>query len=439
MLNRNLIAVALAGALALPMAAQQTTSTPGSSNTPAASSTSSSDQNSQSSSSNQTTSQPSSPSSSSQPSSSSSSQQTPTASDQNSSSSSSSSSQTQNSTATPSTSNSDQNAQASPTNQPAQPETATNKAPLAYEKHEGFWGHLNPFARKKYVQRQLNPVRDRLNELDELTASNSKLIKDVDARATQGIQLASTKANEADMHAVDAGNRAQLANQTATEANTRLQNVQQVVTNIDQFKPSSQIEIRFRPGQTMLSKKAKSALDDMATPLKDQKGYIVQVQGFSSGKGQAAIANSNATAESVVRYLVLNDNIPVFRIYRVGMGNAPITDENGKAKRVYGSRVEISLLKNGIGDLSTTPAPAATNSASTPSTPSGTASGMPQADQNAPASSNVGSSTSSSSSSSPSPSSSSSTPSSPTAQPQQSQPPQSNQQQTPQSQQPPRN
>ncbi len=29
--------------------------------------------------------------------------------------------------------------------------------PLKPDTHEGFWGHLNPFARKKYVQRQLGP------------------------------------------------------------------------------------------------------------------------------------------------------------------------------------------------------------------------------------------------------------------------------------------
>ena len=38
-------------------------------------------------------------------------------------------------------------------------------------------------------------------------------------------------------------------------------------------------------------------------------------------------------AESVVRYLVLNHEIPVYRIYLVGMGNAPVgtTDENAKS------------------------------------------------------------------------------------------------------------
>jgi len=212
------------------------------------------------------------------------------------------------------------------------------------------------------VQRQTQPIRDRLNELDELTASNSKMIKDVDSRAQDGIKMASAKATEADQHAIDAGNRAQAAQQTAQQATTRIQTVEQVVTNIDQYQPTTQTEIRFRPGQSVLSKKAKDALDEMATPLKSQRGYIIEVQGFSSGRGQTAIANSQKMAESVVRYLVLNHDIPVYRIYLVGMGNAPTqTASTGEAKpkRTTGGRVEISLLKNNLEQLSSNTAPPA--------------------------------------------------------------------------------
>ena len=233
-------------------------------------------------------------------------------------------------------------------------QSATGK-PLQPPPHEGFWGHLNPFARKKYVQRQTTPIRDRINELDELTAGNSKMIKDVDSRSAEGIRLASNKANEADQHAVDAGNRAQAAQQTATQATTRIQNVEQVVSNIDQYQPATQTEIRFRPGQSVLSKKAKDALDEMATPLKSQRGYIIEVQGFSAGHGQAAIQNSQKMAESVVRYLVLNHDVPVYRIYLVGMGNAPVqsaTAGEAKPKRTTGGRVEVSLLKNNLEQLS---------------------------------------------------------------------------------------
>jgi len=237
---------------------------------------------------------------------------------------------------------------------------ATGKAPLAPPSREGFWGRVNPFARKSYVKRQTEPIRDRVNELDELTSANSKQIKDTDQRAQAGIKLASDKANEADQHAIDAGNKATMAQQSAQQVSTRVQTVETVVSNIDQYKASNQTEIRFRPGQTVLSKNAKDALDQMADGVKGQRGYIIEVQGFSSGKAQAAITSSQKMAESVVRYLVLNHEIPVYRIYLVGMGNAPVaSDDAAKTKRISGGRVEISLLKNDLEQLSSnTGAPA---------------------------------------------------------------------------------
>jgi outer membrane protein OmpA-like peptidoglycan-associated protein len=228
----------------------------------------------------------------------------------------------------------------------------TGKQPLQAPAREGFWGRVNPFARKSYVKRQTDPIRDRVNELDDLTAANGRAIKDTDARAQAGIKLASDKANEADQHAIDAGNKATMAQQSAQQASTRIQTVETVVGNIDQYKASNQTEIRFRPGQSVLSKNAKDALDEMANGVKGQRGYIIEVQGFSSGKGQTAITNSQKMAESVVRYMVLNNEIPVYRIYLVGMGNAPVpTDADAKTKHMSGGRVEISLLKNDLEQL----------------------------------------------------------------------------------------
>jgi outer membrane protein OmpA-like peptidoglycan-associated protein len=249
--------------------------------------------------------------------------------------------------------------------------STTGKEPLRVTRGD-FWDGeepsagsliLHPFASKGYVRRHLQPIQDRVNELEELTASNAKMIKDVDARAQHGIQLVSAKTNEADQHALEASNKSQMAQQTASGTNTHLSRVETVVGNIDQYKAATQTEIRFRPGQSVLSKDAKHALDEMAARLKDQHGYVIEMQGFSSGRGQAAIAASRKMADSVVRYLVLNHEIPAYRIYVVGMGNAPVPGEEGTAaKRSSGSRIEISVLKNNLDQLAST----STSGASTP-------------------------------------------------------------------------
>jgi outer membrane protein OmpA-like peptidoglycan-associated protein len=227
------------------------------------------------------------------------------------------------------------------------------RQPLQPDMRQGFWGKVNPFARKKYVQRQLSPIRNRVNELDDLTAANARQIKDVDSRAQEGIRQADAKATQADQHALDAGNRAQQANQTALQASNRLNTVEQVVGNIDQYQPATQTEIRFRSGQTALSSKAKEALDDMTGNLKDQKGYIIEVQGFSP----SGVQSSQAMANSVVRYLVEKNEIPVYRVFVMGMGNARLPAADGTATRGHGNRVEVSLLKNNVDQLASTGQP----------------------------------------------------------------------------------
>jgi len=248
-------------------------------------------------------------------------------------------------------SNSSSSAQPAASDQVAtEHETASGQPPLRSGSHDFWdgdepgvaWLILHPFASKQYVHRHLQAIQDRVTELDELTASNSKSIRDVDSRAQQGIQLASAKVNMADQHAQDAAAKAETANQTANSVNTRVATVETKVGSIDQYKSATQTEIRFRPGQTALSKTAKEALDQLAAQLKDQRGYIVEVQGFASGQGQAAIANSRKIADSVVRYLVLNHEIPAYRIYTIGMGNAPAE------KHTSATRVEVSLLRNGL-------------------------------------------------------------------------------------------
>lgn len=250
---------------------------------------------------------------------------------------------------------------------------ATGK-PLEMQSKEGFWGHVNPFARKKWVNRQTGPIKDRTNELDQLQAKNSNDIRDVDSRATAGVNKAMAAANDADTHAADAAGRADKANSLALSADGKTTSLNGTVANLDQYSKVTSTTLPFASGRTALTTKAKANLDEVATTLGTEKGYIVEVQGYSRG----GVAASQAMADSVVRYLVTAHQIPVYRIYRTGLGKAKQVAEIDGEKRVING-VRVTVLHNSLASLganstgATTPgtstAPAGTTTTTPASTP----------------------------------------------------------------------
>jgi outer membrane protein OmpA-like peptidoglycan-associated protein len=222
-------------------------------------------------------------------------------------------------------------------------------APLPTTSNEGFWGKLNPLARKKWVNRQVAPVKDRLNELDQLTAKNANDIKDVDSRAQAGIKQAQSTADAANQQAQAASTSASQANQTAQQATAQTAQLNSTVTNLDQYQQIADTELHFRSTQVALNDKAKEALDQVATQLQGQKGYIVEVQGYSHARGQAGIQRSQDMADAVVRYLVVDHKIPVYRIYRLAMGNAP-REETTESSNT-GTVVHVTLMHNSLAAL----------------------------------------------------------------------------------------
>jgi hypothetical protein len=57
---------------------------------------------------------------------------------------------------------------------PAAPATAgsTGTSTAQPDAREGFWGRVNPWARKKWVKKRTDPINDRLTELDAVNAKN---------------------------------------------------------------------------------------------------------------------------------------------------------------------------------------------------------------------------------------------------------------------------
>ncbi len=232
----------------------------------------------------------------------------------------------------------------------SQQQPSPTAKPLSTSSKEGFWGRINPMARKKWVKKQTDPINDRLTELDEVNAKNAKDIQDVDSRAQAGIKQAQSMADSANQTASAATTQAQNANQVATNASGRVDQLHSTVNGIDSYKPVNELDVPFRRGSTILSTDAKKQLDDLADSLKDHKGYIVEIEGYSPGHGVVGVQNSERLTEAVKRYLVEHD-IPVYRVHALALGNAQMASNNAgeeAAKPIRTSSVHIRLMENSL-------------------------------------------------------------------------------------------
>jgi len=253
-------------------------------------------------------------------------------------------------TSTPSATPAQTSGQAAPSNMnPDNAGTYATGKPLANTDHEGFWGHMNPLARKKWVHRQVDPIKDRTNELDQLQAKNANDIRDVDTRATAGVAKAMTAAQVADAKAADAASRADQANSVAVAADGKTTSLNGTVSNLDQYQTVSATDLPFYKGRTSLTVKQKADLDDVATALATQKGYIVEVQGYS----RAGVAPSQTMADAVVRYLVTAHQVPVYRIYRTGLGKATQVASTDTDAKPLTNGVRVTVLHNSLATMGT--------------------------------------------------------------------------------------
>jgi len=69
------------------------------------------------------------------------------------------------------------------------------------------------------------------------------------------------------------------------------------------------------------------------------------VQGYSKG----GVQTSQAMADSVVRYLVTEHQVPIYRIYRTGLGKQTGTPADGEEAIVNGVRV--TLMHNSLATM----------------------------------------------------------------------------------------
>ncbi len=223
-------------------------------------------------------------------------------------------------------------------------------------------------ASKNYVREQTTPLINKTNELDDLTAKNSKDIKDVDQRAQAGIQAVQASAAAADQKALAAGSAADQAQLSANGATRRVDVLTNAVVNLDNYRPVVETAVHFGFNKDNLTKEAREAIDQLAASVATTKGYIITVEGATDSVGSSEYNYdlSQRRANAVIQYLAAEKNVPGYKIYLIGLGkDKPVETNKTAIGRAKNRRVDIRLMTNtGAG---TTPAQAPTNQTPTAS------------------------------------------------------------------------
>jgi len=204
----------------------------------------------------------------------------------------------------------------------------------------------NACATKKYVRNRVNeratPLESRTGELEETSR-----------RSTQDISRLGRDVEEVRQKTDRAQQQADRAASSAEQANTRVTGVEQTVTdlrsNLDKYTVQKTVTIQFKAGKSELLPESTSALDELASQIKDRNGFLLEIEGFASAEGKFDLNErlSQARSEAVKRYLAERHNVPLFRMAILGFGTSrPVADNETKEGREQNRRVEVRLLTN---------------------------------------------------------------------------------------------
>jgi outer membrane protein OmpA-like peptidoglycan-associated protein len=205
---------------------------------------------------------------------------------------------------------------------------------------------------KNYVKQQTTPLINKTNELDDLTAKNTRDIKDVDARAQAGIQAINAKTADVEQKTQTASQNAVQAQQVADAANGRVNVLTNTVANLDNYHPVAETSVKFGFNRDVLTPKAKEALDQLAGTIASTKGYIIALEGSTDSVGPADYNYdlSQRRANSVIQYLATKYNVPAHKIYVIGLGkDKPVESNKTSAGRADNRRVDVRLMTNTVG------------------------------------------------------------------------------------------
>lgn len=204
-------------------------------------------------------------------------------------------------------------------------------------------------ATKGFVRQNTEPLQKQLDEVAAKQAAQGETL-DKTRQELGETKIVATEAKDnakvADARALDAQSKAEGAGAKANQNARDIEALSQVVKNFDDFSIASEAAVYFATSQDTLTEEGRRELDKVAAARKNGDRFFVAVEGFTDSTGSADynLQLSQRRAERVVQYMVAKHNIPVYRVFKVGLGaERPADEAKTREARARNRRVEVRL------------------------------------------------------------------------------------------------
>jgi outer membrane protein OmpA-like peptidoglycan-associated protein len=194
------------------------------------------------------------------------------------------------------------------------------------------------------VEKSLRATQTRLGETEQNAQRLSGQVQELSEVSNAARSGAKTAQETAD-HALTAASTAQ---SSADKAKAGVRAANERIALLDDFEVKEATIVYFDAGSARLSTKHQADLTKFADQTAVEKGYVIEVAGFTSSDGATDMNRrlSQKRADAVIQYLAENFQIPVRRfVVPMGYGEShPAADNKMLAGRKENRRVEIRLL-----------------------------------------------------------------------------------------------
>jgi outer membrane protein OmpA-like peptidoglycan-associated protein len=199
-------------------------------------------------------------------------------------------------------------------------------------------------ATKKMVRTEVGEVNGKVETLSRTVEETQER-----TRANEG------RIGEVDQKAVAAGQRADAAGRSASEAaaaaravNVRADTIERAAKRLVYEVTLSEDKGNFKFGRALMPDDAKADLDQLVTQLKaEPTGAFIEIEGHTDNAGPTALNYKLGLerAEAVKRYLYDQHQVPLHKISVISYGEEkPIAPNKTKAGRAQNRRVVIKVL-----------------------------------------------------------------------------------------------